>query len=73
MSHDKFEREQILVVDDDPTYCAVLSRAFEARNFDVHCANDGTAAIRMINTLAPEYALVDLRLPDMSGLKVVSA
>ncbi len=71
MSRDACEREQILIVDDDPTYCAALARAFEARDFHVLCANDGATAIRLSETMAPEYAVVDLRLPDMSGLKVV--
>ena len=71
MTIDSAQREQLLLVDDDRTYCDVLARAFEARGFAVQCAYDGESAIRMIDALAPEYAVVDLRLPDMSGLRLV--
>ena len=71
MSREEHDREQMLVVDDDPTHCAVLARAFQARGFDVHCAHAGASAMELIDEFAPEYAVVDLRLPDMSGLKVL--
>jgi two-component system, response regulator RegA len=71
MNRDPAARKQMLVVDDDATHCTVLARAFEARNFVVRCANDGASAVRSIECQAPEFAIVDLRLPDMSGLRVV--
>jgi two-component system, response regulator RegA len=71
MRRDPNLRRQLLIVDDDPTYCAVLARAFEARDFVVQCANTGASAIRMADEQPPEYAIVDLKLPDMSGLKLV--
>lgn len=71
MSREAEEREQLLIVDDDPVFSFVLARAFEARGFHVHCAHAGASAVEMIDTIAPEYAVVDLRLPDMSGLRVI--
>jgi len=65
------ERPSLLLVDDDRTLCHVLARALEARGFAVSTAHDGATALQGISALMPEYAVVDLRLPDMSGLKVV--
>lgn len=71
MQADPPERPNLLLVDDDRTLCHVLTRALEARGFAVAAAHDGASALQCIGTIAPEYAVVDLRLPDMSGLKVV--
>ena len=61
----------LLLVDDDRTFCQVLAQALEHRGYSVACAYDGHSALHLIHELAPEFAVVDLRLPDMSGLKVV--
>jgi len=60
-----------LLVDDDRTFCEVLARALEARGFEVLCAQDGNEALRLAVERTPEYAVIDLRLPDMSGLKLL--
>jgi two-component system response regulator RegA len=65
------DRPTLLLVDDDEPLCRVLSRALEARGFAVTCAHEGTTAHRLIDEIHPEYAIVDLRLPDESGLKLV--
>jgi two-component system, response regulator RegA len=65
------EQANLLLIDDDPTFSRVMARALEARGFTVETAHDGVSALRLIEATAPEYALVDLRLPDMSGLKLV--
>ena len=72
MQLQRAELPHLLLIDDDETFCAVLARALENRGFDVLVAHDGASAARVIDTLAPEYAVVDLRLPDMSGLKLVA-
>ncbi len=65
------ERPTLLLADDDRTFCQVMSKALEHRGFAVDTAHDGATALKMIDESAPEYALIDLRLPDMSGLKLV--
>jgi two-component system response regulator RegA len=65
------ERPSLLLADDDRTFCQVLARALEARGYAVETAHDGASAMRHIDANAPEYAVLDLHLPDMSGLKLV--
>lgn len=65
------EHPTLLLADDDRVLCQVLSRALTARGFVVDTAHDGASSLRLIDDLAPEYAIVDLRLPDMSGLRLV--
>lgn len=66
------ERPRLLLVDDDATLCRVLATALERRGYDVSVAQDSSLAIQLIQQLRPQYAVVDLRLLDGSGLKLVS-
>jgi two-component system response regulator RegA len=61
----------LLVVDDDPAFCRITKRAFEARGFAVRIAHDVERAIWMAEDDPPEYALVDLKMPNASGLTLV--
>lgn len=63
----------LLVVDDDVTFCQVLSQALSKRGFAVRIAHDADEAIAKAQQLAPEYAIVDLSMPGPSGLMVVKA
>lgn len=64
---------QLLIVEDDPALSEVLCRAFERRGYQVHAAMDVATACLAAHTVASDYAIVDLKLPDGSGLKVVEA
>jgi two-component system, response regulator RegA len=62
----------LLVVEDDPHLRQRLLRAFADRGFSVHGAASVPEALRLAED-APEYAVVDLRIGDGSGLEVVRA
>jgi two-component system, response regulator RegA len=66
------DRPTMLVVDDDRSFTDVLGRALASRGFDVRVSHSADAAFRAADEDPPEYALVDLKLPDQSGLKIVS-
>jgi two-component system response regulator RegA len=61
----------VLVVDDDEVFRTRLAKAFRDRGFDVRSARDAAEAIRSARQDSPEFAVVDLRMPDASGLEVV--
>jgi two-component system response regulator RegA len=63
----------VLVVDDDEPFRSRLSRALRARGLDVREAADVASAITSATQDSPEMAVVDLRLPDGSGLDIVKA
>ena len=69
---DTRDNARLLLVDDDRTLCDVMSRALAARGFAVSAVHTVEDAMRAIDGDPPEYAVVDLKLPDQSGLKVVS-
>jgi len=48
-----------------------LARAMKRRRFDVYTASSITEATIKVATVRPNYAVVDLRLEDGSGLEIV--
>ncbi len=69
---DARDRASLLLVDDDVTLCDVMSRALASRGFAVTAVHSVADALRVIDGEPPEFAVVDLKLPDQSGLKVVA-
>jgi two-component system, response regulator RegA len=67
------ERIDILVVDDDHSFCQVLLRALARRGIQALSAHELTAALALAEQHRPRRALVDLKLADSSGLDVISA
>ena len=61
----------LLLVDDDEPFVRRLSRAMEKRGFSVRSALSVFEGKKLVEELAPRYAVIDLRLDDGSGLEVV--
>ena len=61
----------VLVVEDDGVLRQRLARAFRDRGYDAREACDYETAIASAREDAPEYAVVDLRMPGRSGIDVV--
>lgn len=61
----------VLVVDDDEVFRNRLVRAFTERGYDARGAEGYHHAMELAQQDSPEYAVVDLRMPDKSGLEVV--
>ncbi|MEN6586280.1 MAG: response regulator transcription factor [Sulfuricella sp.] len=65
------DHPSLLLVDDDETFRRVLSKALTKRGFNVSVAQDVDAALLVAEENAPEYAVVDLKMPGPSGLVLV--
>jgi len=63
----------ILLVDDDQAFRQRLAKALAARGLDVRGAASADEAITLAEADSPEWALVDLRMPGVSGLELVQA
>ena len=61
-----------LLVDDDTLYLSVLKRSLERRGHIIQTATSATQAIALVNTHKPDYALVDLKLAEHSGLDLIA-
>jgi len=60
----------ILIVDDDVVTCVLLQAALEGAGYRVLVTNDGETAIRYVENSAPDLLLLDIMLPDISGIEV---
>jgi len=63
----------LLLVDDDAPFLGRLARAMEGRGYVVSQAGSVAEGVRLAQSIKPRFAVVDLRLDDGSGLKVVAA
>ncbi len=71
MSSKEIDKPNLLLVDDDETFCFVLKRAMEKRNFQVSVANDVKTGIALAEETEQEFAVIDLRIGHDSGLELV--
>lgn len=62
---------ELLLVDDDATLREVLARALARRGFAVRSAASGEEALVLARERPPRYAVVDLKMPGLSGLALV--
>lgn len=65
------EKQTLLLVDDDLTFCRVLAKALEKRGFDVFTATEITSGLELADDHQPKYAVIDLRIGSESGLELV--
>jgi two-component system response regulator RegA len=65
------EERTLLLLDDDAPLRSRLTRAMEARGFEVTPAASVAEALAIVRTNPPAFALLDMRLEDGSGLSVV--
>ena len=63
--------KHLLIVEDDETFASALTTALEKKGFIVFNSNSIDHAIRTANHCTPDFALVDLRIGNDSGLQVI--
>jgi two-component system, response regulator RegA len=63
---------RLLVVDDDDPHRSRLCRAFRERGLEVAEARTAEEALALAQGFAPEQAVLDLRLPDRSGIELLA-
>jgi two-component system phosphate regulon response regulator PhoB len=59
---------KILIVEDEPDIRDTLSYNFEKEGFKVLSSPDGKSALKLLENNKPNIIILDLMLPDMSGL-----
>ncbi|CZQ87752.1 transcriptional regulatory protein c terminal [Trichococcus flocculiformis] len=61
---------KILIVDDEENILEIVEAYLVAKNYQVFRAMDGEEALRKAETIRPDLIVLDLMLPDISGLEV---
>src|SRR3954469_21780410 len=63
--------DRILIVDDDRSIRELLSMHLEERGFGVISAATGAEGYRLASETAPAAIVLDMRLPDASGIDLI--
>ena len=65
--------KKILVVDDMDNTLEMLKEGLTPEGYDVETINNATQGLEMIKTDAYDVVLLDIQMPDMTGLDIISA
>lgn len=63
----------ILLVEDEKSTCGYISNVLTANEYNVLVSSKGQEAISMAASYCPDLVLLNLGLPDMSGMEVLRA
>ncbi|MFH2125470.1 MAG: response regulator, partial [Pseudomonadota bacterium] len=59
---------KLLVVDDERDFLESLAKRLTLRNYTVHIADNGPAALELLDSVPIEVAVLDVRMPGMDGV-----
>lgn len=62
---------RILIIDDDPGLRKTLADILKAKGYDILVAKSGTQGLALVAEHSVNLVLIDLGLPDLSGLEVL--
>jgi len=61
---------QIVIVEDEPNISEVVSLYLKRAGYNVQIASDGRQAMNLIEKQMPDFAILDLMLPEVDGLSL---
>ena len=61
----------ILVVDDDPTFCAIMAEILRMYRARVYTASSAKEAMAVLERVTPDLILTDVMMPEVDGLTLV--
>ena len=64
---------RILIIDDQPSVLQALEFFFETEGYGVLLASNGPLGLRLANETRVDIVMLDLEMPEMSGLDVCRA
>lgn len=67
------EKPRILVIDDERAIARAVCLRLRAAGYDASSAYDGREGLTLARTRAPDAIILDLRMPVMDGLEMLSA
>ena len=62
---------RVLVVDDEPSLAELLASVLRYEGWEIQTAGDGLGAVRAAREFRPDAVVLDVMLPDLSGLEVL--
>ncbi len=72
MGDNSFTGAKILIIDDEPIMLENMAVYFEDSGFQVVTSKDGETGLKAFISQQPDLVLLDLRMPGLDGLEVLS-
>ena len=63
-------KQRVLVIDDDPAALRLTGYVFQRAGYEVHLAANGADGLSKVEEVKPDLVILDVMMPDMSGLTV---
>lgn len=63
----------LVIVDDEAGIVEEVKDFFQEEGYQVYTADSGEQGIEMIRRRKPDIVLIDMKLPDISGIEVLKA
>ncbi len=63
---------KVAIIEDDVSIVQMYQLKFQSEGFDVQTAGDGEAGLALIESFKPDIVLLDLMMPYMNGLDMLS-
>lgn len=64
--------KRVLIVEDNPELSSVFSDLLTDNQFEVRVAMNGLGAVDTLNDFSPDIILLDVHMPILSGLEVLT-
>lgn len=65
------KKDKVLLVEDDSTLSFIIEDALKREGFDVECASNGEAGLKLFSTSSPDIVVADVMMPKMDGFGMV--
>ncbi len=66
------DKIRVMIADDEEEFASTLSTRLKLRKFLTTTCNSGTTTLSAIEEEAPDVLILDLKMPDLDGLEVLS-
>ena len=70
--NERQKANRVLIVDDDRVVCTTLAHILKSHGYETRTAGSAEEALAMIAAWRPEAAIVDVCLPQMSGVELAA-
>ena len=64
-------KSRLLVVDDEPAICTIISRIAEPLGFQVRSLNESGGFMQALKEFRPSLVILDLRIPGVDGVQLL--
>ncbi len=64
------ENYRVLIADDDPKICALLTELISNEGYEVISCQDGGAALELVKSFEPDLVISDVVMPVLSGIEL---